>query len=348
MRDMRADGSAMRLLFPQPPAAGGIREVAPGLLWLRMPMPLRLNHVNIWLLEESDGWTAIDTGIAGDTTREIWEKVAGELFVGKPLRRLIATHGHTDHCGVSAWMVERFDVPFVTTLTEWQAARVRMIDEARPISERTEQFGRVHGCDDDMIQSFRAHRAVMAPMLEEQPLSIEQIREGDTLNIGGRTWLVMTCGGHADEHVSLYNVDDGVLIAGDQILQKITPMIGVFPDRPLGNPLDDYLRSLPRFLGLPGDVLVLPSHGMPFHGLHVRVGQLQAHHEERLDTLLSHLDGPRSASSCTRFLFQRAVAEGQSRLALAETLAHLNYVVAEGRAERSLLADGTLSFAKAA
>ena len=342
--DMRRDGSEIRLFFPDTPAPGDVREVAPGLLWLRMPMPLRLNHVNIWLLEEPDGWTAIDTGLRHETTYEIWERVASEYFHGKPLRRLLATHGHTDHCGVAGWMVERFDVPFMITLTEWQAARIRVIDEARPISERTQHFAKVHDCDEAMVESFIAHRALMAPMLDPQPRAIEQISEGDILKLGGREWRVMTCGGHADEHASLYCEADGILIAGDQVLQRISPMIGVFPDRPKGNPLQSYLASLPRFLGLPSDLLVLPGHGVPFHGLHLRVGELQRHHEERLAELLSHLGQPRSASSCTRFLFEKAVAEGQARLALAETLAHLNYLIEEGRVLRSFNSAGQLSF----
>lgn len=345
MQDLRSDGSEIRLFFDDPLDPGELREIAPGLLWLRMPLPLRLNHVNIWLLEEPDGWTAIDTGVCNETTHLIWENVQSKLFHGKPLRRLLATHGHTDHCGVAEWMVKRFNVPFMITLTEWQSARIRVIDEARPISERTEHFAHVHDCDAFMVRSFAEHRALMAPMLDPQPRSIEEIREGDVLKLGGREWRVMVCGGHADEHVSLYCEADGILIAGDQILQRISPMIGVFPDRPRGNPLKDYLTSMPRFLDLPPDVLVLPGHGVPFHGLHVRVGELIAHHEERLAELFSHLDAPRTATSCTKFLFERAVAEGQARLALAETLAHLNYLIGEGRAARSLDQEGKLSFA---
>lgn len=344
MTDMRGDGTQIRLLFPQPPEPGEIREICPGLLWLRMPLPLRLNHVNVWLLDDGDGWTAIDTGVQDQITHDIWERVADKLFAGKPLRRLLATHGHTDHCGVAGWMVERFGVPFLITLTEWQAARVRVIDEARPISERTTHFAKVHDCDEAMVKSFIEHRELMAPMLDPQPRSIEQIRDGDELTLGGRRWRVMTCGGHADEHASLYCESDGILIAGDQILQRISPMIGVFPDRPRGNPLQDYLASLPRFMELPSDVLVLPGHGVPFHGLHVRTQELLQHHDDRLRFLMSHLIEPRSASSCTRYLFSRAVAEGQSRLALAETLAHLNHLVYDGKVERSFNAQGQLSF----
>ncbi len=347
MTDTPADGSQIQLLFPQPPSPGGIREIAPGLLWLRMPLPLRLNHVNIWLLEDDDGWTAIDTGVQHETTHLIWQRIEADLFRGKPLRRLLATHGHTDHCGVAAWMVQRYNVPFVTTLIEWQAARIRVIDEARPISERTEHFARVHDCDSDMVRSFAEHRAMMAPMLDPQPRSIEQIREGDSLEIGRRQWRVIVCGGHADEHASLYCEDERLLIAGDQILQRISPMIGVFPDRPKSNPLRDYLASLPRFLELPQDVLVLPGHGVPFYGLHVRVDELRQHHDDRLAELMTHLDMPRTAGSCTRFLFERAVAEGQARLALAETLAHLNYLIDAGNVTRTIDSERRLSFTRA-
>ncbi|MGI9523873.1 MAG: MBL fold metallo-hydrolase [Hyphomicrobiaceae bacterium] len=344
MMDAQSDGPDIRLLFSDVPTAGEIRTVAPGILWLRMPLPLRLNHVNIWLLDDDDGWTVIDTGVQHETTHLIWKEIENKFFRGKPLRRLLATHGHTDHCGVSSWMVQRYGVPFFITLTEWQAARLRVIDEKRPIAERTSHFASVHDCDPDMVQSFAQHRALMAPMLDPQPMTIEQLRAGDRLCIGGRDWLVIVAGGHADAHVSLYCHEEKILIAGDQILQRISPMIGVFPDRPSANPLKDYLTSFPNFRELSADTLVLPGHGLPFYGLHIRVDQLERHHHDRLTELMLHLDRPRTASSCTRHLFARAVEQGQARLALAETLAHLNYLIAMNRVLREIDDQERLSF----
>jgi glyoxylase-like metal-dependent hydrolase (beta-lactamase superfamily II) len=147
-------------------------------------------------------------------------------------------------------------------------------------------------------------------------------------------WTTLVNGGHAEEHASFFSAADRTLIAGDQILSKISPVVGVFTSQPWGDPLGDYLASLKRMATLPADTLVLPSHGLPFHGLHTRIAQLEAHHEKRLAALYGFMTTPQTGVELAKQLFAEAVARGQLFMAMAETLAHANYLVARGQARR--------------
>ncbi|MCP8938754.1 MBL fold metallo-hydrolase [Alsobacter sp. SYSU M60028] len=322
--------------------------MAPGVLWSRIPLPLRLNHVNVWALEDEAGWTVIDAGPDTMAAREIWETLFAGPLRGKPITRLIATHGHLDHVGLAGWFVQRQDACFTATLTEWQGARLRRLGEDDAAGQM-DRFLIRHGCDPQSLQGFASHRATTMKLLGEQPPELVRIREGDEVRIGGRVWRVIVAGGHADEHASFYCEADRILIAGDQVLPRITPVIGVFPSQPLADPLSDYLASLTRFEDLPPDCLVLPSHGEPFFGLRTRIAALREHHEERLARILELVAEPATCWTVAASVFARAVSEGQGRLALAESLAHLHRLARLG--EVATLHDGhdeTIRFVRTA
>jgi glyoxylase-like metal-dependent hydrolase (beta-lactamase superfamily II) len=345
---MTSAAAEIRYLHESYPKGVETFQIAPGILWARLPLPFRLNHVNVWLLRDADGWTIIDTGCDTADARAVWDALfAGPLAEGR-INRLVATHGHVDHVGLSGWLVEKAGgVPFVSTLGEWMAAQIRIWDARSATSKEVEKFLSGHGCDAATVASYDADRKRTQSMLGALPSSITRLRDGDTIRFGERDWKVIVAGGHAVEHASFWCAEDNILIAGDQILSRISPMIGVFPAVPEADPLAEYLGSLPRFKELPADALVLPSHGLPFHGLHARVDQLASHHELRLDDLARLMDKPRVAMELARGLFTRAVEEGQGRAALAETLAHANYLVGRGRAERITGSDGRVLYGRA-
>lgn len=346
---MLAAGEAdIEILHEQPPAAGKVIKVADGLLWGRLPLPFRLNHVNVWFLKEDDGWTAIDSGCNTEEIRANWEALLKDALGGKPLRRHIATHGHTDHIGLSGWLVRRFDIPFVSTLVEWLMPQVRALEGQGGLQPEVEAHLRSLACGEDMIDRLRKDRHWAGSLIHPMPASFERIRNADKIVFGGRTWQVITAGGHAPEHASYYCASDNILIAGDQILPRISPMIGVWSEQPHANPLAEYLTSLDRFRALPEDALVLPSHGLPFMGLHRRIDQLQEHHRQRLTLLEDLMAKPRNGMELAAGLFHKAVNEGHARLAMAETLAHINYLIADNRAVRTLGTDGLLMFSRPA
>ncbi|MBN9261836.1 MAG: MBL fold metallo-hydrolase [Hyphomicrobium sp.] len=346
---MTTAATEIRYLHESHPQGTETYQIAPGILWARLPLPFRLNHVNVWLLRDADGWTIIDTGADTADARAVWEALFTGPLADARVNRLVATHGHTDHVGLSGWLTERAgDVPFVSTLGEWMSAQVRIWDaQSKSATDGAQRFLTAHGCDDDTLASYRADRERTHALLGPLPITLTRLRDGDTIRFGERDWEVIVAGGHAIEHASFWCAEDRILIAGDQILSRISPMIGVFPAMPEADPLADYLASLPRFKALPADALVLPSHGLPFYGLHARADQLARHHELRLDDLGRLMDRPRVAMELARGLFARAVAEGQGRLALAETLAHANYLVGRGRAVRTKAPDGRILYGRA-
>ncbi len=347
MRHGTGPADEITLPFATPPAPGEAIEVAPGVLWARMPLPVRLDHVNVWLLAEADGWTAIDCGLDSPETRAAWQKLASGPMRGKPIRRLVATHGHVDHVGLAGWITEDFGAPFHATLAAWLWSRVTFQGRNDPTSATSLEHLRVHGCAPRHIDAYATNRGPLLRLFGQPPLAHIRIRDNDTLEMGGRRWRVLTADGHADEHASFLAVDGDVVIAGDQVLQRISPVVGVFAGEPLADPLTDYLTSLERFRGLPATTLVLPSHGLPFRGLDHRLDQLAEHHRRRLDLAQGALERPLTATECAHVLFARAMAEGQWYLALAETLAHLHRLETLGAARREVDRMGVIRFVRA-
>lgn len=342
-----APQAAITYPFDRIPKGAETIEVAPGILWARVPLPYRLNHVNVWLLREADGWTLIDTGTNTADARAVWEALFAGVLSGSRIVRHIATHGHTDHVGLAGWISEKADgAPYHITLVEWLAASGRIHESQAPLPRENLAFLKAHGCDPETVLSFADERKRMHAQMIPLPPAIQRLRDGTQIRFGGREWQVIVCGGHAAEHASFWCAADKILIAGDQILSKISPMIGVFPQEPLADPLSDYLASLERFRVLPADSLVLPSHGIPFYGLVTRANELADHHGQRLAELERLMDRPQTAMALARGLFVKAVAEGQARHAFAETLSHLHYLVTENRARRLSGPDGGILFAR--
>ena len=339
----------MSLVYPwaQPPAPGAVTAVAPGIRWLRMPLPFQLDHINLWLLEDEPGWTIVDTGAGLDDTQALWERIFAERLDGRRVTRVVVTHFHPDHMGNAGWLTARWTTDLWCTQAEWLYAQFAWrAREAADTEPRLAHYRR-HGCGEGVLARLR-HR--MNPYPELVPTlapEFHRLRDGDTLVIGGRRWEVLTVLGHAPEHACLWNREAGVLIAGDQVLPKITTNVSVWSEQPLGNPLRLYLDSFERFRPMAADTLVLPSHGLPFRGLHARLAQLRDHHEARLGEALDALLEPRSAAELIPALFRRELDVHQWGFALGESLAHLNFLEADGRAARAVGEDGVHRFVKA-
>ncbi len=318
------------------PAPARVREVADGVFWFRMPLPFALDHVNLWALKDHDGWTLVDTGVADDVTRALWEQLFAGPLGGFPVRRLICTHFHPDHMGLAGWLTERFSIPLITTDAEWRSAlRYWHSETPDDFAGKTEYYRRA-GFGADFLEHISDINNSYRPHISPPPPAIERIGDGDSIEIGGRNWLVMTCGGHSPEHACLWCPDAGVLIAGDQMLPRISPAIGVWAQEPDANPLALFLSSLGRFEVLPEETMVLPSHDQPFRTLRSRCAALQIHHQERLAKTLESCREPAVATQVLRSLFSRQLDDVQASFATAETLAHLNYLISLDKVRRFL------------
>lgn len=341
----------IKYLFDAPPEPGASLPLLPGLTWLRVPLPFVLNHVNCWLLDDGDvenSVTLIDTGADKPETRDLWDHVLSETLANRPISRLICTHGHPDHVGLAGWLIDKLGVRLHMTLGEWLAPQVWRLESMQPMTKATKAFFLSHGLTSAAIIKMEKARQIGPPLNYPLPSRFERIRDSDMITFGGREWQVLVNGGHADAHASFYCKRDGILIAGDQILSKISPVVGVFPSQPWSNPLADYLASLKRLRTLPATTIVLPSHGLPFRGLHTRIDQLATHHKGRLQALWELMEVPANGLKLAHGLFPRAMAaEGQTVMALAETLAHAHYLVSQVRAIRTEGAGGGVTFARA-
>ena len=320
------------------------RPLAPGLLGVRLALPFALDHVNIWLLEDGDAWTLVDTGVADERTRDRWRALLRDPLADRPVGRIVATHFHPDHLGLAGWLCDETGAELFASHTEWLNGRLLALDTSVGFVEAGCAFDRRAGLDEEVVAARAARGNLYRRRVSEPPPRFLRLRAGDRLRIAGREWQVLVGQGHAPEMICLFSAELNLLIAADQILPKISPVVGVWPAEPEANPLADFLATLERFRALPDDCLVLPSHGRPFRGLHVRIDQLVAHHAERLEATLAACARPVTVAEVMPQLFNRELDTHQLQFAVGESLAHLNYLLAKGRLRRSLDDDGRLRY----
>ncbi len=312
-----------------------------------MPLPMELDHINLWLLEHDGGFVLIDTGLASDAVRAAWERLETGLLRERPLKLIVVTHLHPDHAGLAAWLQSRHGIPVWTSRTTERLVRELFTPLSGGEIARRRDFYRAQGVTDlellaasDTGERYRA--AVSgAPEVAHHP------RDGEEAHWGGRAWTWLETNGHAAGHLCLHDAAGRLLVTGDQILPSISPNVslstwGVDPD-----PLDSYLASLDRLGALASETLVLPSHGRPFRGLPARALELRNHHRDHLELLLTACETPHSAVELLRVLYRRELKGFHRVLALGEALAHLEDLARRARLARSTGPDGVVRYLRA-
>ena len=329
------------------PEVGDVIQIADGIGWARLPVPGSLKHINVWLLDDGDGVAIVDTGLDIPPCREAWEAMLAGPLAGQAVTRVIVTHFHPDHLGLAGWLAERFGAPLWMTREEWLFARMLAADVRDTPPKEAFAYWRAAGWDEERIaaeakKGWGRFASVVSPV----PVSYIRIVAGQTIRIGSRDWRVVVGSGHCPEHACLVDEAGGVMIAGDQVLPRITSNVSVSISEPEGDPLGDWLASIQKLKGLPADLFVLPSHGEPFTGLHARLDALDHGHRDRLDALHAQLADPRRAVDCFPVLFGRKIDDSVIGLATGEAMAHLRRLEVEGRARRDVR-DGVLWFSRA-
>jgi glyoxylase-like metal-dependent hydrolase (beta-lactamase superfamily II) len=340
--------------MPEPPTAATIRdglsypfqgnpepgqtfEVASGVNWLRMPLPMSgLNHINVWAIADGAGWTLVDTGMQTDDTAAHWQDALAGPLGRRPVVRVICTHMHPDHIGMAGWLTRQHECRLWTTRLEYLTCRVLVADTGREAPADGVGFYRAAGWDDEALAQYRARFGGFGKAVYALPDSYRRVCDGEALELDGRRWIAVVGRGHSPEHLCLHCPELRLLISGDQVLPRISSNVSVFPTEPDADPLSDWLTSLADIrTRVPDDVLVLPSHNEPFYGLHARLDALIQGHEARLQRVLEQLTEPRRAVDLFGVLFRRHAGMDMLSMATGETIAHLNCLMNRGLARRA-------------
>lgn len=340
MSDVAPASRAEGLTHPieVPPGEGQATEVAPGVLWMRLPVPGPLGHVNVYAIEGRGDWTLVDTGLDTPDTRAAWGLLLAGPLEGRPVGRVIVTHHHPDHVGLAGWFQAEHGAVLMMTRVAWLTARMLTLDvQERPTAEML-AFWRGAGMEAGELASRSTSRPfnfsdVVAPM----PLGHARLSGGDVLRLGARDWTVRLGGGHAPDQATLWSGEDALVLGADQLLPTISPNIGVYATEPDADPLADWLSSCEDLMvHATPEQLVLPGHGKPFRGLPGRLQSLIDNHHTALSRLRAWLaEAPRTAAECFHPLFRREIGSGEYGLALVEAVAHLNHLREQGEVGRT-------------
>ena len=321
-------------------------QVAEGILWFRVPLPMPLDHVNVYVLEDNDGWTVVDTGLATTKTKEMWQKIfSGPLF-GKKIKRLIVTHHHPDHVGLAGWFQKEYNASLWMTRTAWLMARMLCLDEQKTPPAETLEFWTRAGMRLDILEERKKGKPFnFADAVSALPLGFRRIVDNEEFEIGNRVWKVRIGNGHAPEHATLWSTSDQIVLAGDQIISSISPNLGVYATEPDANPVREWIdtcHKLSQFAS--DDHLALSGHKLPFKGLKFRLQQMVENHEHALERLINFLEKPHTAEECFSVLFGKSIQNSEYGLALVESVAHVNYLFLEGTVSRVMDRAGAFKY----
>ena len=313
------------------PENGEAVDILDGLKWLRLPLPYLLGHINVWLLRDGDGWAVVDTGIHTSVTRGCWEQVFKVQLDDSRATRVLVTHLHPDHAGCAGWLCERFEVDLHMTRDEYLLCRILVADTGLPAPKEGRRFYRSAGFAKENMSRYIEMFGSFGKVVAQLPQAYVRLSEERPVIVGEHEWRVITGHGHSPEHACLYDPERNVLISGDQILPTISPNVSVYPTEPNANPLAGWFESLHRMKKLlPDDVLVLPSHGRPFRGVHQRLDALIEEHETGLEKLRQLCRRPQRAVDVFPALFKSEITDGNLMMATGEAVAHLNYLLYAG------------------
>jgi len=335
---------ALDYLEIDPPEPGHALALGEGLLWARIPLPMELNHINVWLLAHEDGWMLVDTGLAEDVCREAWHSLERNDLGGRPLRRIFLTHDHPDHMGLSRWLHERHGAPVWMSEIGHASTGEYLATSPAALGAMRHGFLNGHGMEIELDALLKASGSEHGKWFGGLPPLAHAPSGGERLTAAGRDWEIIETSGHCRGHLCLYDARNEVLITGDQVLPTISPNVSVLANRPDANPLGEFLGSLARLEQCARNTLVLPSHGRPFRGLQRRIEVLRSHHMEQLDSLRAACRESRSAYDLLPVMYGRPLRGYHRFLALGETVAHLNYLWHNGDLARTVDDAGRVRF----
>lgn len=303
-------------------------RVAPGIWRLTLPMNADPGHINSWLLEDGDGWMAVDCGTRSEGTRELWKAFMASPLYGAGIKRIFLTHAHPDHAGTAPWLAREAGATVLMAAEERRALENFAVEDAQRDVEIKGWLTRQGGSADQvkMTQLFYQHFAKGCPQIHS---GIDVVAPGDGIRVGGRRWELHAGYGHTPCNLLMHQPEERLLITGDQILPDIVTHVGLWW-RQSENPLPLYLESLERLRGLEVET-AFPAHGDPFGDFRARCEQLAAIHDQRLERILKALEkGPMSLDELLKKFGGPAVAGPAFPLIAGQIYARLAWLTEQG------------------
>lgn len=318
--------------FEKKPKTNILKEIVPSIYWLRLGMPFSLDHINLWLIEEDNYWTLIDTGPNTSASKASWQEIFSTQLKNKPIGQIICTHSHPDHIGLAGWICEKQSAELLMSKGEFEFYHETFSNNKHTPFSLTQQFYQRAGASDEQIQCYLKRIEALRNLIYPMPKSYQQLQDNDHITLGKYQWQVHVGRGHSPEHVCLFCDELNLLISGDQLLPTISSNISVWPSLPNANPLSDFLDSCHDISKvINNQTLVLPSHGLPFYGGKNRLNTLLEDAKKNIEHLYDFCLQPRTVSEVFPVLFKAKIDENNLMLAFGEAIANLNYLCAQGR-----------------
>lgn len=324
------------------PDTGAYKEVAPGIMWVRLPLPYQLDHINVWLIKDGDKWALVDTGVFTTETMAIWDRLLSSRPFDRQISRVIVTHMHPDHIGLAGWFARHFGAELWISPVEYLTCMALLSGEKNNPSNHILGFYRRAGWEGGALRKLLDTIIDFGKFIHPLPESFVRLEHAQSVKIGEYFWVIVAGGGHSPEHLCLYCPELKVLITGDQVLPEISSNISVNPMEPSGNPMAKWFTALDLLRSsIPNDVLVLPSHHRCFRGLHNRIDELL----EKQNVTLSNAKKFLSARSrvidlfSTLFVRKIDISFGDpltNLMATGEAMACLNYLLCSGEVTRDV------------
>ncbi|KKB36638.1 MBL fold metallo-hydrolase [Bacillus thermotolerans] len=298
---------------------------------LPIPVPFPMKYVYCYLFKEPSGWTIVDTGVNYPPAKEAWEEAFAELGVAAgSVQRIYLTHFHPDHFGLAGWLQEKTDAAVYISEEDFHMSRRVWGKDSRQ-AEHIAVMCKQNGVPDELTEQIKQQMEKLQKNVAPLP-NLTVLKEAHVI-LGGVSWEVIKTPGHSDGLICFFQPEKQLLLAADHVLDKITPNVSLWPGASR-NPLQDYLRSLDKVCALNVNK-ALPAHGGLIADLSGRVEEIMAHHEERLKNMfqLSH-DGKTAYEVASEVFRHKELNAHQWRFAMAETLAHLEFLVSRGELTR--------------
>ena len=329
------------------PVAGEPFEVADGVFWLHVPMPIALDHINLWLLRDGDGWVIVDSGLDSPVCMEVWDKVFDTFLTPASVNRILVTHFHPDHIGLASWLAHRCDCKIWISEGEFNHYDTIINRDQKSHAIEAKNFVTEIGFPPQFAETYMHFFSIEKkdPLKRVQREMCEFITGGDELQIGDYSWRVVLGNGHSPEHSCFYCEELATMISGDQALPRISSNISVYILNRLEDPLADWLDSCARLRdNIPADTLVLPSHQEPFYGLDLRMQQLIDDHHAQLNRLRLRAVETTTAYQACGVLFDRELSQSETLMATGETLSHINYLWHRDELSKTIADDNSILY----